>query len=171
MVFQYSQLCRIPQATVPERLPEETNRLLSPVRWTGRGVPCLFCLLPSPCVEIPAKHRYADLNALVVQLFRQFGKLEAVHAHPLQCRGQGKDGFPDSQTSIPCHEHLKKVHVRRLFIQVHHRENDIFRSHKTVRKASLASILRLLAAAVCTRRDRYPSPADAGPHHGVLWHP
>lgn len=51
----------------------------------------------SPCVEIARKRRYANLNAFVVQLFRQLGKLEAAPAHPLQCRIQGKDGFPDRQ--------------------------------------------------------------------------
>ena len=31
------------------------------------------------------------------------------------------------QASFLCHGHMKKVHVRRFFIHVHHRGNDIFR--------------------------------------------
>lgn len=56
----------------------------------------------SPCVEIARKRRYANLNAFVVQLLRQFGKIEVAPTHPLQCRSLGKDGFPGSQrtTSI-----------------------------------------------------------------------
>ena len=38
-----------------------------------------------------------NLNTLVVQLLRQFGKIEVAPTHPLQCRGQGKNGVPDSQ--------------------------------------------------------------------------
>ena len=39
MVFQYSHLCRIPQATVSERLPEETNRCYALSVELGEGLP------------------------------------------------------------------------------------------------------------------------------------